>query len=253
MRIFWVALRKEWMEQWRSYRLLIAGVILLIFGLLSPLTAKYIPELMKLLPNGEAIAGLIPPPTALDAVGQYVKNVSQFGVILALLMTMGAVAQEKDKGTAAMMLVKPLPRVIFLLAKFAALGLTFAVSMALAAAAGYYYTLLLFGALDLNAWIALNGLMLLFVLVYVALTLFCSTVTKSQVAAGGLAFGLLLALAIPGALPGVGEYLPGQLVAWGMSLMAGNPEAYWPALWVSLGLILSAFLGAWLIFERQEL
>ena len=35
----------------------------------------------------------------MDAVTQYIKNIGQFGVILALLLTMGAVAQEKDKGT----------------------------------------------------------------------------------------------------------------------------------------------------------
>lgn len=253
MNTFWVALRKELMEQWRSYRLLIASVILIIFGLLSPLTAKYTPELLKLLPNGEAIAQLVPPPTAMDAVGQYVKNIGQFGVILALLMTMGVVAQEKDKGTAAMVLVKPLSRGLFLLAKLVALGLTFTTSIALAGIACYYYTLLLFQALDVKAWLTLNGLMLLFVLVYVALTLFCSTVTKSQVAAGGLAFGVLLVLAIPGSIPGIGEYLPNQLVNWGVSLMTGQTEAYWPAFWLSLGLILVAFISAWLIFERQEL
>jgi hypothetical protein len=97
--------------------------------------------------------------------------------------------------------------------------------------------------------------MLLFVLVYVALTLFCSTVTKSQVAAAGLAFGLLLVLAIPGSLPKVGEYLPGQLITWGATLMAGSADARsaWPALWVSVGLIVTALVGAWAIFERQEL
>jgi ABC-2 type transport system permease protein len=253
VRIFLVALRKELIEQWRSYRLLIAAVILAIFGLLSPLTAKYTPELIKLVPNGEAIAKLIPPPTAMDAVAQYVKNLSQFGVILALLMTMGVVAQEKDKGTAAMMLAKPMPRGVFLGAKFVALGLTFAASIAIAGAAGYYYTLLLFEVLDVGRWLVLNGLMLLFVLVYVALTLFCSTVTKSQVAAGGLALGLLLVLAIPGSLPKVGEYLPGQLITWGAGLMAGSTDPYWPALWVSVGIIVAALAGAWLIFERQEL
>ena len=253
MSIFFVALRKELIEQWRSYRLLIAAVILIIFGLLSPLTARYTPELMKLLPNGDEIAKLIPPPTAMDAVREYAENISQFGVILALLMTMGVVVQEKDKGTAAVMLVKPMPRGVFLGAKFVALGLTFAASIAIAGAAGYYYTLLLFEALDVGRWLALNGLMLLFVLVYVALTLLCSTVTKSQVAAGGLAFGLLLVLAIPGSLPKIGEYLPGQLITWGVGLMAGSVNAYWPALWVSIGLIAASLVGAWLIFERQEL
>ena len=188
---FFVALRKEMLEQWRSYRLLIVVAVFVAFGLMSPLIAKFTPELVKLIPEGEQFADLIPPPIATDAVAQYVKNISQFGVILALLMTMGAVVQEKDKGTAALMLVKPMSRAAFLAAKFVALVLTFVVGIALAATACYYYTLLLFKPLDILDWLALNGLMLLFVLVYVALTLFASTISKSQAVAGGLAFGLV--------------------------------------------------------------
>jgi ABC-2 type transport system permease protein len=250
---FLFALRKEWLEQWRTYRLLMVGVVLIVFGLLSPLIAKYTPEIIKLVPNGEAIAQLIPTPTMMDSVTQYIKNISQFGVILALLLTMGAVAQEKDKGTAAMMLVKPLPRVTFLVAKFTALALMFAVAIALAGVACYYYTWLLFRALDVPRWLALNGLMLVFVLVYVALTLFCSVVTKSQAAAGGLALCLLFILGLTGSIPGLGKYLPGQLLAWGGGLMAGKADAFWPALWVSVGIIVVALIGARLIFERQEL
>jgi ABC-2 type transport system permease protein len=250
---FLVALRKEWLEQWRTYRLLMVGVVLIVFGLLSPLIAKYTPEIIKLIPNGEAIAQLIPTPTMIDSVTQYIKNISQFGVILALLLTMGAVAQEKDKGTAAMMLVKPLPRVTFLVAKFTALALMFAVAIAIAGAACYYYTWLLFSALDMPRWLALNGLMLVFVLVYVALTLFCSVVAKSQAAAGGLALCLLFILGLTGSIPGLGEYLPGQLLEWGGGLIAGKADAFWPALWVSVGIIVVALIGARLIFERQEL
>jgi ABC-2 type transport system permease protein len=166
---------------------------------------------------------------------------------------MGAVAREKDRGTAAMMLVKPLPRVTFLAAKFTALALMFAVAIAIAGAACYYYTWLLFGALDVPRWLALNGLMLVFVLVYVALTLFCSVVTKSQAAAGGLALCLLFILGLIGSIPSLGEYLPGQLTAWGGRLMALEAKAFWPALWVSVGIIVVALIGAGLIFERQEL
>lgn len=250
---FFVALRKELLEQWRTYRLLVVAVVLLVFGLLSPLTAKFMPEMFKMLPQGEQFAALIPPPTAADAVGQYVKNSTQFAVILALLVTMGAVAVEKDKGTAALMLVKPLSRLSFLLAKFVALGVTFAVGIALAALACYYYTLLLFAALDVPAWLALNGLLLVFVLVYVALTLLSSTVSRSQVVAGGLGFGWILLLSLVGAIPQVGDVMPGALVSWGSRLVLGDAETAWPALAVSVGLIVAALAGAWIIFRRQEL
>ena len=262
MNTFAVSLRKELVEQWRSARLLIAGVVLLLFGLTSPLLAKLTPELLALMPEASAIADLIPEPTTADAVAQYLNNISQFGIILALLLTMGSVANEKERGTAAMVLSKPLPRWQFLMAKFAALGLTFGLTLALAGAACYYYTWLLFEPLPLGAWVALNGLMWLVVMVYVALTMLCSVLARSVVAAGGLAFGALIAVGLLGAIPQLGRFLPGQLLNWGTGLViAGlNPavaapeaNALWPALIVCMALIAGALALAAIIFERQEL
>jgi ABC-2 type transport system permease protein len=242
------------MEQWRSYRLLIVGVVLLLFGLASPLIAKYGPEILRLaLPEGEELLKLLPPPTVADAVSQYLKNCTQFGVLLAVLMAMGAVALEKDKGTAGLMLTKPIPRSVFLLAKFLALGLTFTAGLILSGFAAYYYTLLLFEPLSLPAWAALNGLLLVFLLVYVALTLMCSTLTESQVVSGGLAFGLIVVLSGLGALPRLGKLMPGQLNTWAGNLLVGSAEPAWAALGVSLGLIVAALIVAWQVLEHQEL
>jgi ABC-2 type transport system permease protein len=254
--IFWTALRKELIEQWRTYRLLIVAVVLLFFGLASPVLAKYIPELVKMaVPAGQSqgILGMIPTPTVADAADQYIKNTIQFGVLLALLMAMGTVAQEKERGTAALMLVKPLPRWVFVLAKFVALAITFTVSLVLAGLASYFYTVLLFGAVSLPAWMAMNGLMLVCLLVYLALTLLCSTLTRSQIVAAGLAFCALIVLAVVSALPKVGDYAPSRLAGWGASLVKGASAAAWPALGVSVGLIVAALVAAWLILERQEL
>lgn len=247
-----VAFRREWMELIRSYRLLIVAIVLLFFGITSPVLAKFTPELMTLIPTG-GITIQMPAPTVMDAIGQYIKNMAQFGIILALLLTMGAIAQEKDKGTAAMMLVKPLPRGAFLTAKFLGLSAMFAVALAMAGIAAYYYTLVLFEALNILHWLALNALLFVYVLVFVAITLFCSTLTKSQVAAGGVALVLMIIIGLIGSIPGLGKYLPGELITWGTRLMTGDTTTSWTAFGVSMGLILVPLLAAWLIFKGQEL
>jgi ABC-2 type transport system permease protein len=253
---FLASLRKEVLELARTYRLLSMGIVLVFFGLSSPLLAKLMPELFRLIPGGEDLAPLIPTPTVADAIAQYVKNISQFGFLLALLVTMGAVAQEKERGTAILIVVKPVPRATFLLAKFVALALAFLGCLVLAGLGGYYYTLLLFTpAVSPSAWLVLNLFLWLYILVYVALTLLASTVVKSQAAAAGLGFGVMLIFAALGAIPHVGQYLPGQLVAWGTALLIGSPPSAqsWPALAVSLGLIAACLLTTWAVFERQEL
>jgi len=251
--IAWAALRKEMIEQWRTYRLLVVCVVLIAMAMTSPLIAKLTPELLKLLPGGADFASLVPAPTLMDAVGQYVKNISQFAFLLALLTSMGLVAQEKEKGTAVLMLVKPLGRGTFLFSKFAAQAVTFLVALLLAGLAGYYYTMFLFSAPDLTSWLVMNLLLWLWIMVYVAVTLLGSTLLKSQAAAAASGFGFLLVVAFLGSLPGIGLYLPGQLTASALAIFRGASADLWPAVLVSLGLIVACLLAAWASFSRQEL
>ena len=251
---FFIVLRKELTEQWRSKRLLIVAAVLVVFGLTSPLLAKFTPDLLKSIPNIPAgLAGMIPKPSVADAVGQYVKNMGQFGVLLAVLLSMGVVAQEKERGTAAMMLTHPVSRLNFLLAKFTALVITFALSLALAALGCWYYTLLLFEALPWVPYLALNGLILVVFLVYIAVTLLCSTLARTQGAAAGLAFAALVFVAGVGSLPRIGEYFPGQLFSWGATLAIGGKDTAWPALGIAAGVIVLALVIAVWYFEREEI
>ncbi len=250
---FLTSLRKELLEQWRTSRFIIVLFVLGLFGMTSPLLAKFTPEILKMVPGVEDIAAIIPAPSMLDAIAQYIKNIGQFGFILALLMTMGSVAVEKDKGTAAMVLVKPLPRSMFLLSKFCAISLNFLASLLVAGLGGFYYTLVLFSAPDMTAWLAMNALLLLYILVWVAITLFFSTLVRSQAAAVGLSFGVMLVFSLVGISPVIARYLPDRLIGWGASLAAMQDMQAWPALWVSLGLIAASLIGSWLIFRNQEL
>ena len=248
------ALTKEWLEQRRTHRLLIVCLILLLFGLSSPLLAKFTPEIIKMVPGGEQISQIIPAPTVADAVAQYLKNLTQFGLLLAVLMGMGMVSQEKDKGTAAMVLAKPLSRPAFILAKAAAMGASFLIGTALAAGAGYYYTLLLFEALPVGGWLALNGLLLVYFGVYAALTLLASTLNRSVLGSGVTAVGFVILLALVEMIPAAARLLTGGLLGWAGNLALGGAEApAWGALWVCLGLIAAALTAAVWVFRRQEI
>ena len=250
---FFTAFQKEFLEQRRTKRLMIAVVILVVFGITSPLMAKLMPALFAMIPGTEGFTVTMPTPTLTDAVTQYLKNITQFGVILALLYGMGSVALEKDKGTAIMILSKPMPRGSFLMAKFAAIAVTFVIALVLAGGLGCFYTVYLFGAVNITSWVVLNGLVLLYLLLYTALTLFFSTLTKAQYIAIGLAFGTLIVLGILGSIPGIGKFMPDTLIANAGQIALGGAAESWVGLWVTLGLMLVALLGAWVVFRRQEI
>jgi ABC-2 type transport system permease protein len=250
---FLIQLRKELIEQWRTKRVLIVGAVLVLFGLASPLIAKLTPDLLKAVP-GLPAGFTLPKATVADAVDQYVKNMAEFGVLLAVIITMGCVAQEKEKGTASLMLTHPLPRLVFLMAKFTAICMTFVISLFVSALGCWVYTLLLFKGLPWKPYLVMNGMMLIGFFVYIAVTLLCSTLVRSQGAAAGLSFTALVLIAGGGTLPRIGQYFPGSLFGWGDALAKGSPSSpAWPALGLSLVMMLAALLIAWLVFRRQEL
>jgi ABC-2 type transport system permease protein len=250
---FMVVFRKEMQEQWRTHRFLIVMAVFAAFGLASPLLAKFTPEMLKAIPGvPPQLLAAIPAPTITDAVTQYVKNMSQFGILLGLLMAMGVVVQEKERGTAAFFLSRPVSRETFILAKFAALAIVFILSLALAAIGCWYYTLVLFAPLAWGPFLALNGLMLLVFLVYISLALLASTLARTNGMAVGLAFVALILLGGIGALPSIGEFFPGRLFSWGTTLMMGGNGTAWPAFGVSLGILLTSLCTACIIFRQQE-
>lgn len=218
LEVFWAAVIKELCQVWRTKRLVVVAAVFLIFGMLSPLSAKFTPQILGAIEGAEMFADLIPEPTAGDAMAQYIKNITQFGFILAVLLGMGAVVGEKETRVAPMILSKPMPRWAFISSKFLAQFLMYAGGFLLSGLGAYYYTLVLFGTLDLGGFALANGLLLLWLLTFVALSLLSSTLGRSTAAAGGIGLGLSLALILAGNLPDIGGLLPSGIVDWATSI-----------------------------------
>jgi ABC-2 type transport system permease protein len=246
-------LHKEFREGWRTWRFIILVAVLVISGLISPLLAYYTPALLRSVPNmPPGFADLVPQPTLNDAVGQYVKNVTQFGVLLVVILSMGSIAQEKERGTLAMLLVHPLRRSAVFLAKWLSWAVVLAIGLALSALMCLFYTAVLFEWLPLVEFVQLNLLMYTFLLVYLSVALLASALARSQAVAAGAAFGGMALMLILSSLPRVGSVMPGQLPAWGSALVLGEPLTAWTALWVSLGIIGVSIAAACLWLEREE-
>ncbi|HET7520365.1 MAG TPA: ABC transporter permease [Candidatus Limnocylindria bacterium] len=250
---FAALLRKELLEQWRTRRLPIVAIVFLSFGLASPVLAKYLPEIVRALGSG-SLTIQVPEPTARDAVDQFLKNLGQAGILTAILLTMGSVANEKERGTAAFILSKPAGRAAFLGAKLVAIGTTLLVSLGLASIGAYTYTAILFGVPHAGGWVAMTLLLLLSLLGYAALTFLGSALTRSSVAAAGIGVAGLVGLAVVAALPNVARYTPVGLGGIGLGLATGADagELIFPVL-ANLALVLALVTLAWLAFRRQEL
>ena len=208
---FAALMRKDLLEQWRTFRLPAMGLVFLLFGLMSPLLAKYSPEIVEQFAGDIEIS--FPTPTSKEAIDQIIRNLAQTGPIAAILLGMGVIATEKQRGTAALILTKPVTRSAFIVAKFLALMATLGTGVLLGCLAGYVYTAILFEAPAVGGYALFTFLILLSITVYAAITFLSSTALNSPLAAAGVGLAALVTTVAIAALPGIGEFMPVGLYA----------------------------------------
>ncbi len=225
-------LKKELREQLRTYRVVIVAGVFLFFGLTTPILLKYLPDIIKL--AGQNVPVDIPPPTAAQSLLEYAGTIGQVGVLVAVLVAMGTVANERSRGTAVMTLSKPVTRAAFVGAKWAASSLTFLASLAAASLVCLGYTVWLIGPASAMGFAGQNLLLALFLLFCLALTVYFSSLFRSSLAAGGIAIALIIGQAGLSVVPVAGDLLPGKLLTWGNNLVNGSGPAYPWALAVTI-------------------
>ncbi|HEX5041243.1 MAG TPA: ABC transporter permease subunit [Candidatus Limnocylindria bacterium] len=247
-------LGKELREQWRTRRLIVVLVVFVALAIGSAFLARYTAELI------ESLGGLpfeieVPPPTTADAVDQFLKNMGQAGILTAILLAMGSVATEKERGTAALILSKPASRGAFLASKLAAIGATLALGLVAASITGYAYTAFLFEAPSALGWAGMTALLLVALLAYASLTFLGSTLTRSALAAAAIGIGGMIVLAVVSALPSVAPYTPAGLSGAPARALALGTDAgaLIGPLIANLAIIAALFAAAWLVFRDQEL
>ena len=250
---FGALLRKELLETWRTTRLPVVTAVFLLVGLTSPLLARFTPEIIEAV-GGDQFQIILPPPTTADSVDQLAKNLGQLGILVAVLLAMGSVATEKERGTAGLILTKPAGRAAFLLAKIAAIATTLGVATAVAGAGAWFYTLVLFEPLPILGFAASLVLQWLALVAFAAITFLGSTLTRSAVAAAGLGVAAFIVVGLLGIVPAVARYLPTGLgaPARALALGQGGVDVAGPVV-ATVGLIAALAALSWLAFRRQEL
>lgn len=251
-----VLFKKELREVLRTSRIYVIPGLFLFFGFLSPITAKMMPEILKSVANSSGVQITLPPPVAADAFVQLFKNLGQMGVLAVILTIMGALAEEKSRGTAILVVTKPVPRTAMVWAKLASNALLITFATALAYVGSLYYTIILFPDVPVKESLFGTIALLAYLLFVAAMTIAASAVARSQIAGGGLA---ILGYFFISTLPVFGRFwakwTPGGLVSMQTSLLAGKltfREAGGPiAVALIVGLVL-VVLGS-MFFEKQEL
>jgi ABC-2 type transport system permease protein len=246
-------MKKELNEYLKTSKFYILLFVFVFFAILSPVTAKFMPELIKNLSQGISIN--VPPPTWRDSFIQFSKNLNQIVFIVIVLVFIGSIAEEKNHGTASLIAVKGVDRRIWLVSKFLFQFIFTLVVLAASFFLCFYYAKLLFPDTQFYPAISSTILFVIYLVFVLSLAIFSSAIGKNLLQAAGIFFAIFIAINILNILPRVNPYNPMTL---------SNIESQWIASKVVWGdtikpvistLLLSAILivsGA-IYFHKQEL
>ena len=122
-------LKKEWLEQVRSGRLIILGIIFVLFGIMNPAIAKLTPLLFEIMADSLEGSGLIITEvnvSAMDSWVQFFKN-APMALIIFILLESSIFTKEYQSGTLVLALTKGLERYKVVLAKAVTLAVLWTV------------------------------------------------------------------------------------------------------------------------------
>lgn len=253
----WLAfMKKEFTEQLRSGKLLILGLVFLLFGVMNPAVAKLTPLLLEVMEEALAQSGMFVTEasvSAMDSWVQFFKNMPM-GLIVFVLLESRIFTKEYSSGTLVLSLTKGLERFKVVAAKALVLAvlwtLCYWLCFGITCGANEYFwdnsaaQNLFFSVV---CW-WLFGVML------VALMVLFSTLFNSNIGVLLGSGGAVLAFYLIGLIPKCGKYLPVYLTG-GNSLIYGlaEPGDFVPALLITLAISAVCFALSFPVFNKKKL
>ncbi|WLV24887.1 ABC transporter permease [Aciduricibacillus chroicocephali] len=164
---FNVLLKKEWREYSRNYKLIWIPLVFILFGVIEPLTNRYLPEIMEKvgnLPEGAEFPW--PEFTGQDVFISLMSQYQMIGLLIIILGFMGAISAERKNGTASLLYVRPLSFTSYFMSKWITINVIVLGSVWVGFGSSWYYIWALFGKVpvqDVMVFLAVYSLWIVFV------------------------------------------------------------------------------------------
>lgn len=256
MKQWCVLFGKEMLEMRRNLKWLWVPIVFILLGIMQPVVYYFMPQILQAaggLPEGAIID--IPPPQASAVMAETFGQFGSIGLLVLVLAFMGIVAGERQSRTAGMILVRPVPRASFITAKWAAACLLALVSVLAGSLAAWFYTSELIG--DISLGLSLLGALVfgLWIMFVMTVTVFLSTIFKSNGAVASLTLLLAIGLSVlTGVFSRLMTWSPSMLTGQSAALLAdGAPAQHFGVqAAVAVVAVIALLAGAIVLFKRQE-
>jgi len=241
--------RLEWLRLWRTQRLMILLAVFGAFGLLGPLTARYLPEIMDSF--GDDAIGALPPMTPPDGITQYMGNAVQIGMLAVAFIGAAALVFDAKPEIAVFLRTRVSVQDIFV-PRFTVAAAASMAAFGFGMVIAYVGTGVLLEWLDIGAVIVGSMLFMLYLVFAIALVGVVASFLRSVPGVALVSVGALIILGLLSIVGVVAPWLPGALVGAIDSLIRGGDFEYWRSIIVTLILIASMVPFAIRRLETRE-
>lgn len=218
--------KKEWMEQSRSGRLFLLGILFFLLGVMNPAIAKLTPWMYEVLSDSIAESGLTVATVAVDAMtswAQFFKN-APMGLIVFILLESSVFTREYQSGTLVLTLTKGFARYKVVVSKGTVLATLWTACYWLSFAVTYGYNEFFWNNADVENLLFSAFCWWLLGMWAVLSAIFFSALARANT---GVIIGTgatFFAAYLIGLLPGAKAYSPSMLMS-ASSLLSGTGEA----------------------------
>ena len=249
-------LKKDFLEQVRTGKLLILLILFVLFGIMNPAVAKLTPWLLEMMADSLEASGMVVTEvnvTAMDSWVQFFKNIPM-ALIAFVLLEGGILTGEYQSGTLVLSLTKGLKRHQVLGSKAMVLTLLWTVCYWLCFAITYGYNAYFWDNSVAEHLLFSVVCWWLFGLWVIALMLLFSVVSASNTGVFLGTGAIVLGSVLLGMIPKAKKYLP-TVLCDGNSLIYGIAETrdYFPSFIITAVMCIVCFITGIAVFNKKQL
>lgn len=211
--------RVEWLRLIRTRRWLALVGVFLFFGLLGPLTAAYMDVILERVAGDVEI--VLPPPTPVMGLEQYMSNAMQVGLLVVLAIAAGALAFDHTPARAVFYRSRARRAGALLVPRYGVMAGAACGAFVAGVLGAWYETVILLGPLPVGGMLLGTALICLYLAFAVALTALAAGLLRGVLGVVALSAAVLLSFPVLGLLPPLQPWLPSHLLGALTGLAAG--------------------------------
>jgi len=239
MKQYIILLKKDFMELYRTKKILIIAFIFILFALASPILAKMTPELLKSM--GDNIQIIMPEATIVDSYVQFISNISQICSFAMIIVFGGLIVKERKSGQYNILQNNGVTKKNFVLSKITTQILVVTIIYIISCLMFCFYNYVLFDAFLVKYSILSLTAIYIYLLFVISLINFYSVLAKSNIMSIVLSFSTIILIALFDMFE-FGKYLPNYLLSIGANIFNDQIYLEFACKNILITLLLSAFM-----------